>query len=221
MSGSDRGADAPTAEAESEGASAAAWRTAAIAGAAAIALLVAVVLLVAERSADGIPAGAEPLPGATPGLLGERPRPDDARPLPPVVLDGFADGDQVDVLAYRGRPLVVNFWASWCGPCVEEMPDFEQVGTELAGQVAMLGVNVRDAPGQAQRFAEEAGVTYDLAVDADRELEIGVGVFGLPTTLFVDADGTIVLHHTGPLNAEQLRGLIAERLGASAADRPA
>lgn len=219
MSGSDRGLEGPTAQAEGDGTSAPVWRTAAIAGAAAIALVAVVVLLIGDRTDDGIPGGAEALPGATPGLLDERPRPEDRRPLPPVVLDGFAGGPEVDVLQYRGRPLVVNFWASWCAPCIEEMPDFQAVAMELDGRVAVLGVNVRDAPGQAQRFAEELGVTYDLAVDSERELEIGTGVFGLPTTLFVDADGTIVLHHTGPLSAEQLRGLIAERLGASVADR--
>lgn len=132
--------------------------------------------------------------------------------LPIVELDGFGGDEPVDIADYRGAPLLVNFWATWCPPCVEEMPDLQQVHAELEGQVAFLGVNVSDAPSNAEAFIEELGVDYDLAVDRDGGYYRRVGSVGMPTTLAVDGDGRIVAHHTGPLTADELRELIAEHL---------
>jgi cytochrome c biogenesis protein CcmG, thiol:disulfide interchange protein DsbE len=107
----------------------------------------------------------------------------------------------------------VNFWASWCAPCVKEMPDFQRFSEELGDRVPLLGVNVQDAPSNAQAFVDELGITYDLATDPRGELYTDVRGFGMPTTLFVDAEGTIVYRHTGPLDTAQLRALVGEHLG--------
>jgi thiol-disulfide isomerase/thioredoxin len=156
------------------------------------------------------PAQAEPF-GPVP--FSERPAPDQAAPLPDRTLGGFADGPPVALADYRGRPLVVNFWASWCGPCVEEVPAFQQVADALSGRVAFLGVNVSDGPRPAQRFAEEAGIRYDLAIDPDQSFARQVGLFAMPTTLFVDADGMIVHRAATPFDAEGLRAALREHLG--------
>jgi thiol-disulfide isomerase/thioredoxin len=161
---------------------------------------------------DGGPTTAIP-PAGGPVPFSERPAPDERAPLPERTLGGFAGGEPVALANYRGRPLVVNFWASWCGPCLEEMPAFQQVAEETRDDVAFLGVDTRDAPGPAQEFVEDLGITYDLAVDPDYAFAADVRVFALPTTLFVDAEGTIVYRATTPLDADGLRAALAEHLG--------
>jgi cytochrome c biogenesis protein CcmG, thiol:disulfide interchange protein DsbE len=146
--------------------------------------------------------------------LDDRVAPSAREPLPASTLAGFGgeDADLVDLTAYRGQPLVVNFWASWCAPCVQEMPDFQQFSQELGATVPLLGVNVQDAPANAQAFVDELGITYDLAIDPAGELYAEVGAFGMPTTLFVTPEGTIVYRHTGPLDADELRTLVRDHL---------
>ncbi|MGH2722815.1 MAG: TlpA family protein disulfide reductase [Actinomycetota bacterium] len=126
------------------------------------------------------------------------------------------DGSTATLADYRGRPVVVNFWASWCPPCVAEMPEFERVHQELGDQVAFLGINTQDvppagSPEAALRLVEQTGVSYDLAWDPDGELFQAFGVFGMPSTFFVSPGGEIVGRHTGLLTADLLRREI-ERL---------
>lgn len=135
------------------------------------------------------------------------------RPLPDRTLEGFAGAAPVDLTSYRGGPLLVNFWATWCAPCVEEMPDIQRVADAYGDRLAVLGVNVQDAPANAEPFVARLGVTYDLAVDPAGELYTDVRAFGMPTTLLVDADGTIVYRHTGPLDDAEITALVTEHLG--------
>jgi cytochrome c biogenesis protein CcmG/thiol:disulfide interchange protein DsbE len=183
---------------------------------AAIALAVvvgAVAATVATRS-GGLPRGTATYGGVS--RLDERLAATDEMPLPEVTLDGFAEGPPIDLAAYGGEPLVVNFWASWCAPCVEEMPDFQRVAADTQGDVAFLGVNVQDAPGNAQAFVDELDITYDLASDPRGAFYAQVQGFGMPTTLFVRPDGTIVFRHTGALTDQELRDLLATHLSVQA-----
>jgi cytochrome c biogenesis protein CcmG, thiol:disulfide interchange protein DsbE len=149
--------------------------------------------------------------------LDDRVAPTERQPLPEATLAGFGEGaEPVALAAYRGTPLIVNFWASWCAPCVAEMPDFERFSQEVGDAAPLLGVNVRDAPANARGFVERLGITYDLATDPDGDLYGDVRAFGMPTTLLVDADGMIVYRHTGPLDAAELRALAEEHLALDA-----
>lgn len=142
----------------------------------------------------------------------------EATALPDAELEGFGGDQPVAISAYRGEPLVVNFWATWCAPCVAEMPDFQEVAEDVDGQVAFLGVNYRDPDREATRaFVAELGITYDLAVDPAGEYFAEVGGVGMPTTLFVDRRGVVVYRHTGALSAEQLRDLLTEHLAVEVA----
>ena len=137
----------------------------------------------------------------------------ESMPIPDTELPGFDGGDPVQVAELAGTPLVVNFWASWCAPCVAEMPDLQDVSEEVAGRATFLGVNYRDPDTEAARaFVDELGITYELASDPAGDFLNAVGGFGMPTTLLVDAAGTIVYRHTGALDAEQLRSLLARHL---------
>jgi cytochrome c biogenesis protein CcmG, thiol:disulfide interchange protein DsbE len=176
-------------------------------GAGIVMLVLVGVAVAATRGDDVMVTGSGDLP-----RLDERPAPDEVFALPPATLAGFADGPDVNLADFRGQPLVVNFWATWCAPCVKEMPDLQEVATQAEGQVAFLGIDVEDAPPNAEPFVEQLGITYPLALDPRREYSRQVNNFGMPTTLFVDADGLVQYRHTGPLDADQLRAFIAEHL---------
>jgi thiol-disulfide isomerase/thioredoxin len=116
----------------------------------------------------------------------------------------------------EGKPLVVNFWASWCTPCKKEMPAFEEVAQDLDGKVVIVGVtDTLDLDG-SREAAEKAGVTYPLLVDEDQDLQSDLGIAGLPATIFVDEDGTIVGRHLGALTRDELTREIEERYGIQA-----
>jgi len=137
---------------------------------------------------------------------------DGHRPIPAVRFRYF-DGSEGSPADFAGTPTVINFWASWCTPCITEMPAFEAVHVELAADVAFLGINVGDEPGAARQLAERTGVTYPLAEDPDSTIFQSFGGIGMPTTVFVDSEGMIVHMISSRLRAQDLRGLISEHLG--------
>jgi thiol-disulfide isomerase/thioredoxin len=122
------------------------------------------------------------------------------------------DGGTASLADYRGRPLVVNFFASWCAPCLAEMPGFEQVHQDLADDVGFLGVNLQDPAENGRLVVEHTGVSYDIARDPDGSLFVQLGGFAMPTTVFIDKTGVIVDLHSGELTADALRARIAEVL---------
>ena len=134
-------------------------------------------------------------------------------PAPRVELPGL-DGGRVRLADFRGRPLVVNFWASWCGPCVEEMPAFERAHQRLGERVAFLGIAQRDERGAAQALAARTGVTYPLAHDPAGRSFDAFGGLGMPATAFIRPDGTLAAVHTGQLSEERLLERTASLLGA-------
>ena len=137
---------------------------------------------------------------------------------PPVPTLEFAtfDGATATLADYDGRPLVVNFWASWCPSCVAEMSAaFRPVQEQLGDQVAFLGMNIQDERTLALRLVDETGVLFDLAEDPDGDLYTELGGLGMPFTVFVSADGLIVEEHNGPLTEGQLGDKIAENFGVS------
>ncbi len=138
-------------------------------------------------------------------------------PLPDLVYTTL-DGADFPILSIEGQPTVVNFFASWCAPCRAEMPDFEEVHLATAGEVAFIGVNTRETDiDSARDVVEDTGVTYTILLGDDggpnslyqHVTDLGV----MPTTAFIDADGTIVEVHSGVLNAEDLQDRIQEYFG--------
>ena len=125
------------------------------------------------------------------------------------------DDETVPLTSVRGTPTVVNFWASTCPPCLEEMPAFEEVYQEHkdAGDVAFLGLAVTDRTDDALEMIERTGVTYPTGQDKDASVMTALDGTVLPTTVLLDADGEVVARHAGELTADELRALIADELG--------
>lgn len=136
---------------------------------------------------------------------------------PEVTLTDF-EGESFSLRDYEGRPVVLNFWASWCPFCAAEMPDFEKVHRSVSDDVAFLGIDQcescqggsRDA---AERLARETGVTYRLAEDPTGSVFVAFGASSMPTTIFIDADGRVVEHVGGMLSESQLRDYLSELFG--------
>ncbi|MDF2968217.1 MAG: TlpA family protein disulfide reductase [Nocardioidaceae bacterium] len=111
--------------------------------------------------------------------------------LPAITLPCLGDDASVDLSTLRG-PLVLNLWAQSCGPCRDEMPLLQRLH-EATDKVTVLGVDFQDLqPGMALALAEATGTTYPSVADVDGELKAPLRLTGLPTTLFVDADGRVV-----------------------------
>ena len=166
--------------------------------------------LVAQRStraAPDIPGSGTDLPRPVPSAAAH-----DSFALPHATLEGFAGGPAINLTDLRGKPAIVNFWATWCAPCVKEMPEFAKASEAFGDKVTFLGVDVEDSPINAEPFVERLGIDYPLAIDPQREFYLAVGNFGMPTTLFVDPDGIVRYRHTGPLDRQQLRSLAVEHL---------
>ena len=122
------------------------------------------------------------------------------------------EGDPVTLSSLRGTPVLVNFFASTCVPCVTEMPALEEVHQQLGDQVKFLGLAMQDRPEDAEALVERTGVTYPTAQDKDGSVIAALGGTVLPTTVLLDADGRIVATHSGQLKADQLRSLLADEL---------
>lgn len=125
------------------------------------------------------------------------------RPAPRVDLTDF-NGEPFSLSDYEGRPVVVNFWASWCPNCIAEMPDFERVHQAAGDEVAFVGINQSDRREAAEELAQATGVTYRLVEDPDARAFQAFGGLGMPMTAFVDADGNIADIVVGQLSSSQL-----------------
>ena len=132
---------------------------------------------------------------------------------PPWQLPGLADPARTITLAqFRGRPLVINFWASWCPPCRKEMPALERAARALAGRVSFVGLDTQDERGAGLAFARRMGVTYPLATD-NAQVYASYGVSGLPTTFFVSAGGTLVGRQVGGMTQAGLDRFVRQVFG--------
>lgn len=159
----------------------------------------ALVALVACSSPSAVRSGlaVQEVSGAAPELAGE------------TLTGGMLDRDDLD-----GRVVVVNFWATWCGPCRREQPVLSAVEAEQGPDGArFVGVNTRDDPAAARAYLEEFDVAYPSLEDPSGILNYRFGVLGWPTTIVIDADGQLRFRVTGEIDAPTLLDLIARAGG--------
>jgi cytochrome c biogenesis protein CcmG/thiol:disulfide interchange protein DsbE len=149
-------------------------------------LVAGVTALVVVRSSDGEPApGLEGVAEANSAKVGQ---------VAPDFAIETLGGGTVRLSDYRGRPVVLNFWASWCTPCRKEFPMVRETVADKDGAFAMLGVDTGDLRGDARQFAREQHAVWPNGFDAGNAVARGYGVDPLPQTFFIRADGTIAAH---------------------------
>jgi cytochrome c biogenesis protein CcmG/thiol:disulfide interchange protein DsbE len=132
------------------------------------------------------------------------------RKAPLFALRPLGGGAPVTLESLRGKTVVVNFWASWCVPCVEEHPVLSAAPARFGPDVVFLGVVYEDEEPAVQQFLSQYGAAYPSLVDDGGKVSIAYGVYGVPETYFIAGDGTIVNKYVGPLRPEQLDGFIQE-----------
>ncbi|MBR4072124.1 MAG: TlpA family protein disulfide reductase [Clostridia bacterium] len=119
------------------------------------------------------------------------------------------DGNKIKLSDMRGKPVVLNFWASWCGPCKSEMPDFEEAYKEYGDDITFMIVNLTDGKNEtvdtAQNFIDSQGYTFPVYFDTDSKGAAAYGVSSIPVTYFIDAQGYLVAYGRGALNSETLK----------------
>jgi thiol-disulfide isomerase/thioredoxin len=127
------------------------------------------------------------------------------RPLAPdFTLPSLEGGEEVTLSSFRGRPVVLNFWASWCVPCREEAPAFQAAHEKWGDRVVFIGVDAQDFVGDARKFVEKHGVTYLNVHDGSGSTLGRFGITGFPETLWIDAEGRIVAFEPGQTDAEAI-----------------
>jgi cytochrome c biogenesis protein CcmG/thiol:disulfide interchange protein DsbE len=133
-------------------------------------------------------------------------------PAPALRLPGL-DGGQVDLAALRGRPVVVNFWASWCDPCVREFPLLRQAAAgHRQDRLTVVGVLSGDSPAAARPFLRRNNATWPIALDPNAATATAWGAVGLPHTYFIRPDGTLASHQLGELTQASLDRQLAQIL---------
>ena len=133
--------------------------------------------------------------------------------LPAVSIECFGGGT-LDLTKAPGVPTVLNLWASWCGPCREELPLVQELADAAGEQVRVIGVITQDGIPQATSFAADAGATFPGAFDGTAQVMTGLGVKALPLTAFVAADGSVAHVELGGIaSLEEFEELVATHLG--------
>lgn len=144
------------------------------------------------------PAGADPTPRPQPGA-----------PAPEVVARDVHSGEVVKLSALQGQIVLLNFWATWCGPCRLEMPDLEKLQQETTGKVRILAVggDPNEAPEALKAFADEMQLTFTVAHDGGAGMK-AYKTIGLPTTFVIDRKGIVRERQVGMMTLDQMRNLV-------------
>lgn len=171
-----------------------------------ITLIFALLLLAGCTST---PADSTPAQGATP------PTPEaqaERFPAPDFTMIAL-DGTSYTLSELRGKWVLINWWATWCGPCVTEMPYLQRIADERVEQVIVLGINLNETRQQVETFASENGISFPLLLDPSDTTVIDYIVTGLPQTLIVNPDGDIVARQFGVLAPETFDAALNSLLG--------
>jgi cytochrome c biogenesis protein CcmG/thiol:disulfide interchange protein DsbE len=143
------------------------------------------------------------------------------QPAPTFSLRTLQSGDVVTLAALRGKPVVLNFWSTWCGPCRLEHPVLEWGFREYGSQAQFLGAIFEDTEENARAYISRHGSPYPQLVDPRSQMAVDYGVAGVPETYFIDSNGVILDKHVGPMDqatlAARMRSLLGGRASAETA----
>ncbi len=139
------------------------------------------------------------------GLIAkDKDRPDVGDPAPGTTVTRLGGDEQLTLADYEGEWVLVNLWASWCDPCRDEAPALERYWRKHRGELTVVGVATEDATPDAEAFAREFGLTYDLLHDGSGAMKDAWGATGLPESMLVDPDGNLALRSIGPVDETYL-----------------
>lgn len=138
------------------------------------------------------------------------------KPAPEFTIPRLGGGE-LDLSEHRGKPLVINFWASWCPPCREEAPVLERTWRAYKDQGALfVGVNIQDTEEDGRFYLRAFDITYPNGLDRNGKVTVDYGVIGLPVTFFVNRDGIVERRWVGAINESQLLTWVDELVAAVA-----
>lgn len=142
------------------------------------------------------------------------------KPAPPIAFTTF-NGQRFDLQELQGKPVVINFWASWCGPCRQEATVLERLWQTYGdSDVVFVGVDIQDSEKDARAFISEFGVSYPNGMDADGRISIDYGVIGIPVTFLVDRDGVVARRWVGGVRQSQITPWLDELVAGIAPSGP-
>ncbi len=118
------------------------------------------------------------------------------------------DGNEVKLSDFIGKPVILNFWATWCGYCIQEMPDFQKAYEQYGNEIQFLIVNTDDGIEKGERFIKDKGYTFPTYYDLEYSAAITYGITGIPRTIAIDADGKIRYNRAGMVDANTLENII-------------
>ncbi len=139
------------------------------------------------------------------GASGQVERPRIGEAAPDFTLN-MLDGSTLTLADLNGDVTALNFWASWCAPCEDELPDFQTVWEEYQDQgITFVGIAIQEDEAEVQEMLSHFGITYPQGMDPTQQIALTYGVTGVPETFVLDADGNVAYIHIGPVSAEELR----------------
>lgn len=126
-----------------------------------------------------------------------------------VQIDNFEmtllDGTKTSFEEYKGKKILLNFWATWCGPCVGEMPAFQKLSEEYPEELVILAVNCSEDKDTVQKFVDNNGYTFPIVLDGDGAIQTMFGgIYSIPVTIIIDEEGYIVSTHVGAGDADTM-----------------
>lgn len=124
--------------------------------------------------------------------------------VPDFTAPLLSEDGELTMSDLEGKPVVLNFWASWCAPCKDEAPFLQAAHERYGDRITILGVDIRDARSDALEFVDEYGITYPSVRDEGMRVYADYGLTGQPETFFIDAKGILVEHVPGPVDEEGL-----------------
>ena len=123
------------------------------------------------------------------------------------------DSTSIRLSELQGKPVIINFWATWCGPCVKEMPAFERLKDDFGDKIGIIAVNCGDDAGTVKDFVEENGYTFPVVLDEEYSISMLYPTNSIPYTVVVDAEGRVTHISTGALDADTMYERYKEALG--------
>lgn len=118
------------------------------------------------------------------------------------------DGTAVTLSELRGTPVLINFWATWCVPCIAEMPALQQLADDFGERLIVLGINLREAPDDVSAFVTQYQIDFTILLHPTDDVVLNYQVINLPQTLLVAPDGTVVYRQFGPVNVDDILSVL-------------